>query len=1495
MSHLNVLLLAKRAHLLFFDYMKGIALIRIAQKNIGRIFGGRFRATGVLKQGYDRNSWLGEDLSCGAEVVIKTISSGTLSQRVRLRLEYEAQMLREILGPTLQESSRRALWHKPTIPFMLQIGDEGDLIFLVRPFIPGISLHARLAQRPLSVVDTLTIGCSLMATLREAHNHGILHRNVKPSNIIVDRGMPLKRATPVDFGLPLNDLLESSLQDIRLKAIRYFSPEQAGLLNREPDHRSDLYSAGVILYESLAGTPPFDGWDIGQLLRQHLSMRPPELQQKDLAIPNALDEVVRRLLRKDPKDRYQSAQAVLSDLNEIGYHLQRGVDEPSIVVGGRDLRSTLTESAFIGREEELDRLERQCLRAKEGEGGLVLVEADSGEGKTRLLEAFSYYCTRMGAWVLRGHGVEQAVQEPFQLLEGVLHGVVETARTQPECELYLKEELGNDLELVCRILPGFDQFPGREYSESFDLQSHGAVSSWEAMGALFTALGSRQKPTVILLDDVHLGDERTLKFLEHWQYRNPYRNGRRNHLLIVVSFCSEEVPEGHLLRSLSPMERIFLPSFGKEDLRKFLESMSGTLPSEVVEMVASFSRRNPFMADAILGGMIETGALRFQGDSKEPLSASWRYEPTAKEGLQTSWRASALLKRRLERLSKKTLSFLSGAAVLGREFDLEFAAALSGQLVSETNSFLVEARRKKILWPKSTGKQCAFVHNALREALLARLSDEEKNRLHRLAAICIEAQDEGRTLELAYHFDAAGEYHRAFPYALEAAEQTRSPQALEMAERHYRLLEKGAANKGEAMQRQIAKGLGDILLRRNKYTKAEEQMKKEETVAMDEVAQAKIDEGLGELAFKRGELSGAKEALERGLRKLGRGVPETKALIHLFLLWEYVVQLLHTFFPKLFLSRRTDKGAEAKLLAVRLYSRFASCHPEGTAEALWSHLRELNLAECFPPTRELVQAYANHSVTMALRSFYNRGVRFAEKGLEISRSLGDVGAEGHALHMYGRLLCHSSRFVEAIEKFNSAITLLKKEGHQWGVQCAYIDSAYCLYRLGDLRGAVERCRSIEQVKPETGENPIADISLHIWAKAVGGKVPPEAIQAALHRSKGNVQVFIAITQARGVAFLMEGHHGEAVSMFREAQSRAHDAGLRTEGSAPILPWLATALRRQFESLPVLAPRCQKDLFRQAKKVARKGLRLAQRFQNNLPHALRESGLLAALAGKEQQAKKLLNDGLTVAKRQGAQLEHAQTLLARGEVGVAYRWPSAEEDLAKARRALYGLGAEWALQPSYGAPRQNSNVLTSRRHATPPPLTLSLLNRFPAVLEGGQRICSAHTKEGIFDAVRETALTLLRGEECTVLEAESQDSLDPLSGLSIEARQCVSTVIDRVLTTGRLVVVSEGLSENANDRVILAGVRSILCAPIFVRGDTVGCFYVMHQQVDGLFGEEEKLLAAFIATLAGVALGNAKGCEEVTVMTQALEKKVEDWLGFSHQERGLIISYFHHLT
>ena len=1382
---------------------------------------GRYRCTRLLKGGGGVDTYLAEDLDAdGALVLVKHVRADRVPLAVRIRLEHEAAVLARLEGPSF----------RPLVDF----NRDGDHLYLVQPLLPGRSLAERLTEGPLSVASTVVVAVHALAALQRVHEHDVLHRDLKPGNVMVQGGEPLEGAVLVDFGLARSPSLDASLRDEAVGTARYLAPEQAGLMDVAVDERSDLYSLGVVLYECVAGRPPFAGATVGEVLRQHLTQPPRGLRAAGRPVPRALEAVVMRLLAKDPGHRYQSAAAALSDVEEIAAAIGRGVSDPRVVIGLHDRRSTLTEPSFVGRSAELAALGHSLEEAHRGRGGLVLLEADSGGGKTRLLEELAEQARRRGAWVLRGQGVDQAAQRPYQLLGGVVAAVAAAAATDPDLGLRLREEVGDRADAVAGALPDLASILGRPLDHTLP-EAHGEARSLQAFPVLLDALGFPGRPALILLDDCQWADGLTLRLLANW-HQQARRTGR--HVLVVAAFRSEDVGPDHQLRGLELPTGIQLRPLTSGETRDLAESMAGPLPVEVLATLSQLAGGSPFMTAAVLRGLVECGALV---DSP----TGWTVESAALADVQTSRKAALFLVRRLELLSPAALHLLTVGAVLGKEFDLASAVDLAGQRPAQAAPALEEARRRRILWVDDAEGRCQFLHDKLREAVLSRLEARERTRLHGRAAEHIERVDPSRSFELAYHYDAAGLAERALPHALAAAEHARGQHTLEIAEAHYRMAIRAAPDADAVTRARLAEGLGDVLTLRGTYAEAEQQFVLAQSLTSDPLRRAALQGKVGDVAFKCGEPRKARAWLEGALRQLGGRVPRTSFGVLVSLLREVAVQIAHSLAPRLFLARRGLEGAERELLAVRIYSRLAYVYwfHSGKLRCGWAHLREMNLAERYPPTLELAQAYSEHAPVMTMVPWYERGISYAERSHAIRTDLGDLWGQGQSLGFHAAVLYSASRFPESAEKAAEAVRLLERTGDRWEANTAGWHLALALYRLGELAPAVVEAARVHQAALDIGDQAAAGISLSAWARAAEGALPAPLIEAQLVGDEEDLHTSCEVRLAEAVRLLRAGDPEKAVATLRAARLLVRRAGLRQEYVAPVLPWLATALRLQAEGLPPYARRRRSTVLRQSRRSARQAGRLSLSYRNNRPHALREQGRLAALSGRRRAARRRLSASLVAARGQGARFEEAQTLLAIGEVGAALGFRGAAENLDAGVRLLAELrGGEGAQERVHD------------RHS------LSLVDRFSTLLDVGRAIASASSPAAVYEAVGHAALVLLRGEHCHVLEvgATPDAELTTVSGQRVD--QLSRTAVQRALDTGVPVVVDHAEDVDATESLVLSGVRSLLCAPIACEGRPRACFYVTHAQVGGLFGEEEVQLASFIAALAGAALDHVAGSE-----------------------------------
>ncbi len=1390
----------------------------------GSLVGGRYVLERTLKTGNGVDTFLARDEHTHSSVVIKSIDCSVVHTAARLRLEHESTVLHRL--------SERGL------PGLHDFGFAEDRIYLVQPYVPGTPLSALLAHGPVPVPVALRIAAAVARSLTVAHEAGICHRDVKPANVIVDGSDTGQNVALVDFGFARSALLNESIRDDLVGTVRYLAPEAAGLLAAPVDERSDLYALGVLLYECVAGFPPFRGPTVGDLLRQHLSMPVPELRAAGAPVPRALDALVQRLLRKEPAERYHSAAAVAADLASLLAAVEAGDPDPAMVIGRMDSRHSLADPAFVGREHELAMLLELVEGGAGGSRGLTLVEAESGGGKSRLLAELTLRARRSGVAVLHGQGIAHGAQRPFTMLNGVAEDLVALLGNDPQAADALAYAVADVAPEIVRALPPLAPLLGAGAEDDSGPEQFGEQRSLGALRTLLRSVGTPDRPVLLVLDDCQWADTLTVRLLA----------GLAEHgstLGVIAAFRSEEVPAEHPLRDIASARSLRLGGLAPAAMSMLAESMAGPLPDEAVEAVARLADGSPFMGAAVLRGLVECGAL-VRG------ATAWELDKSAVKDVQTARRSAAFLVRRLELLPDAALELLSIGAVLGKQFDVETAVSLAGQ-VSGAAAILEDARRRRLLWVDERTGRCTFFHDKIREALLDRLHESTRRELHSRAADVLPPPDEGGSVfELAYHLHAAGRATEALPHALAAAELSRTQHALDAALVHYRMAEAAVDSADLSLRRCIAEGLGDVLTLQGVYAEAETQLAQARLLVDHRpgaptsaaIAAAALDGKLGELAFKQGNVTTAKSQLEGAVALLGRPVPRHTPVLVLLLLWEIAVQAAHTLLPRLTTGRRSPAGRDSDVLAMRLYSRLAYLYwfHSGILPCAWAHFRGLNLAERYPPSAELGQAYSEHAPVCTMLPAFARGERYALRSREIRERMGDVWGQGQSLSFTGVALYAATRYESAAHACREARRLLERTGDRWEVNTAGWNLAKCLHRQGRLPEAAETAQRVFEEARRIGDATSAGISLSVWAHAANGEVDAELIATELARGSADAHTACELHMAAALRLLRDGQVETAVDRLAEGVAIAQRARLRQEYIAPVYSWYATALRLLAESTPAHSPTLRAARLRTAERAVRRARRWAFSYANNKPHALREAGLIASLRGRSRRAKRLLARSIDVAQRQGARYEQALSGLALAEVSAA---PGGSATAVLAARA-----AVQALE----LPAQQRPAA-----ATVEP-TLSLFDRFSTLLDVGRTITAAGSRAAVDAAVRDAVITLLRGERCQMVPLTRDGRGGHRPGPAALLDDGSRTLVTRAVAHGEPVVTG-GSPADESESLLLSDLRSALAAPITVHGEPVACFYVTHRQLGDLFGEQERQLATLIATLAGAAYEHLAGSED----------------------------------
>ena len=260
---------------------------------------GRYKILGELGRGAMGVVYRGEDPLLNRTVAIKTI---ILSSDAQERAEYEARFY--------QEARAAGGLNHPHLITIYDIGREGDTAYMAMELLEGVELRELMKRGRVALPLALEIASQVADGLAFAHQHGVVHRDIKPANVMVIRG---RHAKIMDFGIARVRVSDIQTQaGAVLGSPKYMSPEQ--VTGQRADHRSDIFSLGIVIHELVCGSPPFSASTVPALMHSITIVTPPPPSAVDRSLPGMLDLIVAKALEKEPDARYQDAAQIAADL-----------------------------------------------------------------------------------------------------------------------------------------------------------------------------------------------------------------------------------------------------------------------------------------------------------------------------------------------------------------------------------------------------------------------------------------------------------------------------------------------------------------------------------------------------------------------------------------------------------------------------------------------------------------------------------------------------------------------------------------------------------------------------------------------------------------------------------------------------------------------------------------------------------------------------------------------------------------------------------------------------------------------------------------------------------------------------------------------------------------------------------------------------------------------------------------------------------------------------
>ncbi|WNS44620.1 diguanylate cyclase [Paenibacillus sp. MMS20-IR301] len=713
------------------------------------------------------------EASTGETVILKVLKAEFTGTEAVMRFKQEYKLLSEL--------SR----HTTGVIRPLKLEEVNGLYIMVLEDISGRSLKQILVQEKPEQKELLQLAVKVVDILASIHEQNVIHKDIKPSNIIWNREQDIVQVIDFDLAVKLSkERREFQNSGVLEGSLLYISPEQTGRMNRNIDYRSDYYSLGVVLYEMMTGLRPFDA---PEMLEQIYSIIAKEAVPPYMAtggkVSSGLSAVIMKLMEKSSEDRYRSAYGIKADLKKCL------AETEEFVIGAEDRRDTFRiPQKIVGRQQELTRLVGAFRSSVKASSQLMLISGDAGVGKTALVHELHQTISREKGLFAEGKFDQYNKNIPYSALIQAFRRLISQLLESPDEDYksYISRSLNQALDGNGRVIAGL--IP--ELSALIQVQpdpeplgpSEETNRFFMSFAKFVEGIIRNDKPLVLFLDDLQWADYSSLQLVEKLMLDNHLQR-----LFVILSYRQNEIHEGHpLFASIAKIEknrevsRIHLSPLKEEDVQSLIADALYSTTDRVQELsglVYKRSKGNSFFLTEILKDLHKRGLFYF-----DKLSGEWNWRLAQIASLPVNDNVVDFLVGQLQTLPEEVRSILMLSSAIGSEFDYsmltliadappEAIAAAVGRAVQE--EFILPSDHRYAIFagalgepgglPVQTGIRLKFAHDRIQQAFYQLLDAERGKKLHlSIGRLLLKNLDRGeveeKLVDIAAHMNKGLEY-----------------------------------------------------------------------------------------------------------------------------------------------------------------------------------------------------------------------------------------------------------------------------------------------------------------------------------------------------------------------------------------------------------------------------------------------------------------------------------------------------------------------------------------------------------------------------------------------------------------------------------------------------------------------------------------------------------------------------------------------------------------
>jgi len=638
---------------------------------------------------------------------------------------------------------------------------------LVMEDFGGIPLNEWMEQGKTAptLSEFLQVAIDLSHTLDILYRHRIIHKDIKPANILINPHT--KQVKLIDFSIA--SLLPRETQtlmnpNVLEGTLGYLSPEQTGRMNRGIDYRTDFYSLGVTFYELLGGQLPFQSNDAIELVHCHIAKQPPSLHKINPAIPPVLSEIVSKLMAKNAEDRYQTALGLKFDLEFCLKQLEENGRIESFTIAQRDVGDRfLIPEKLYGRETEVaqllaafDRVAGFSQQVSEKGGGceLMLVAGFSGIGKTAIVNEVHKPIARQRGYFIKGKFDQFNRNIPFSAFVQAFRDLMGQLLSASDQQLknwqtQILQAVGDNGQVIIEVIPELEKIIGPQ-PPALELSGTAAQNRFNLLFQNFIKVFTKpEHPLVMFLDDLQWADSASLRLMQLL-----VAESATGYLLVIGAYRDNEVFAAHpLMLTLDAMAKagatvntITLEPLSSESLNHLVADTLNCDPywaRPLADLVAQKTKGNPFFARQFLKALHQDGLIEF-----DRVAGYWQCDIVRVREAALTDDVVEFMALQLQKLLPATQNVLKLAACVGNQFDLGNLAVVSEQLETETAADLWKALQEGLILPESEiykfymGRErreetensevvnYKFLHDRVQQAAYCLIPEQERSRAH---------------------------------------------------------------------------------------------------------------------------------------------------------------------------------------------------------------------------------------------------------------------------------------------------------------------------------------------------------------------------------------------------------------------------------------------------------------------------------------------------------------------------------------------------------------------------------------------------------------------------------------------------------------------------------------------------------------------------------------------------------------------------------------------